>query len=250
MKTIKVILAFILALNVFATQAQALKIENKNASNEKVNTNNIRLWITDAPSQSGLHFGIKYQPTIGSFGLKPLNDSTVTGKAQIGHGYGASLNFYLGNHVGLHVEGVYSQLSQQFKEPTFDRTIKVSYINIPVLLSLNTNYGKPVSFNVHFGPQLGINTGAKIESTNNGTAPAPEAVLRVRPGDIGLAYGAGVDFGIGPQRGFHINVGFRGVEGLVDISNSSSNLTNNQYYILQKSKISTYGGYVGLMFKL
>ena len=75
-------------------------------------------------------------------------------------------------------------------------------------------------------------------------------MLRVKPADLGVAYGAGFDFGIGEQRHFHINLGFRGVYGLVDISSSSTTLNAGQYYILQKTNVSTYSGYLGLMIKL
>jgi hypothetical protein len=48
--------------------------------------------------------------------------------------------------------------------------------------------------------------------------------------------GAGVDFGSEVK----FSVGFRGVYGLVDISDQSQSVTTNEYYVLDRSHVKTY----------
>lgn len=252
MKTIKIILGSTLMLSFFTIDSKAQKPDSGSADSISQKTTSIIIVKeAESPTETGTHLGFRIQPTVGSFQVQNANNATIKGIAMNSYGYAASLNFYVGNFVGFHIEAIYSQLAQKYSEATIDRTIKISYINIPLLLSLNTNYGRPVNFNVAFGPQLGISTGAKLETTNNNGSVANQAVLRVKPGDVGIAYGAGLDFALGAERLFHINLGFRGVYGLVDINNSDvSTLTAGQYFILQKANVRTYAGYLGIMFKI
>jgi len=253
MKTLKIVSTAILVSGLFLnTYAQKPQLENENVEPASQNTTYDPGPYNDAPSQSGFHLGLRYQPTFTSFKIQDASGSTVSGKATVGNGYALSFNFYLGNYIGLHLEGIYSELAQKFSTPSIDRTVKVNYINIPLLISFNTNYGRPVNFNVTLGPQMGFNTGTNLETSNaTGGGTTQEAVLKVKPADVGVAYGAGFDFGIGEYRHFHINLGFRGVYGLVNVNDDNvSSLSNGQYYVLQKSNVKTYAGYLGIMFKL
>ena len=201
--------------------------------------------------QVGFHLGLRVQPTFSSFDVTTENGNTVRSNFTGGIGYGGSLNYYISNYVGLHLEGMYSTLAQQYRDSTADRRVTLSYLNFPLLISFNTNYGKAVNLNLAFGPQVGISTGAKVETTEtNGGVATGEAIIRVKPMDLGVAYGAGLDFGLGEERNVHFNIGYRGVYGLVDISDNKIDVGDGQYYVLQKSRVKTHGVYLGFMFKL
>jgi hypothetical protein len=73
-------------------------------------------------------------------------------------------------------------------------------------------------------------------------------VLAVKKGDLGVAYGAGLSFGLTPAKTFRLGIGFRGVYGLIDISDNNNALADDSYYLLDRSHIKTYSGYVGLSF--
>jgi hypothetical protein len=140
---------------------------------------------------------------------------------------------------------MYSAISQKYKELDVEHQINLKYINIPVLLSLNTSKHKAVNFNLVVGPQIGLSVGSSIGNNNsNGTAMSP--VLAVKKGDLGLAYGAGVDFGLNSSRTVRLGIGYRGVMGLVDISDRSNSIETNSYYLLDKSKVKTNAAYIGL----
>ena len=163
----------------------------------------------------------------------------------LGYGAGILLGKNFNDHVGLQGEVLYSQLAQKYKiSGDVEHKVKLSYINVPLLLPLNTGIREPVNFNFVIGPQLGLNTGSSIDVSNGGEADTVHAVFAVKRGDIGFAYGAGVDFGSEVK----FSVGFRGVYGLLDISDQSQSVTTNEYYVLDRSHVKTYSLYAGLSF--
>ncbi len=111
---------------------------------------------------------------------------------------------------------------------------------------MNSGFNNAVNLNIAGGTQFGINTGSKLTTTGSNKNPTYNAVLAVKTGDLGLAYGAGFDFGFGANHNIKLAIGFRGVRGLVNISDTNKNITTNEYYILNRYHITTYAGYAGI----
>lgn len=193
--------------------------------------------------------GLRFMPTLTSLDFAKPDQGTIETKFVLGYGFGGMLGLNFTDHVGLQAEVIYSSLAQKYTDADFEREVKLSYINVPLLLSINTNYSLPVNLNIVAGPQLGINTGSKL-STSSGAegTDTVNAVLAVKPADIGLAYGAGLDFGFGSSFSTRLSVGFRGVYGLIDVSEKSNSVTTDSYYVLDRSHVKTYAGYIGLTF--
>jgi hypothetical protein len=95
---------------------------------------------------------------------------------------------------------------------------------------------------------MGINVGSRVTSSGDSEAGTVAATVAVKQADLGLAYGAGFDFALNKMRTIKLNLGFRGVYGLVDISDNSKTKTTNSYYIIDKTNVETYSGYLGLSF--
>ncbi|MBK9109116.1 MAG: PorT family protein [Saprospiraceae bacterium] len=198
-------------------------------------------------SQSG-EFGLRFMPSFSAFDFKSSTGGSITGEVRFSLGFGALLAVNFTEHVGLQGEIIYSSLSQKYKEVDREHNITLRYINIPLLLSLNTGKSEAVNFNLVVGPQIGINVGSKLLSTGgDGTNPTTP-VLSVKKGDLGFAYGAGIDFGISADNSLRLGLGFRGVIGLIDISDNSSNIVTNSYYILDRTHLKSYAGYIGVSF--
>jgi len=174
-------------------------------------------------------FGVRFMPTISSLDVQSSSGGQISGDATVGFGAGIFLGFNFSDNFGLQGEAIYSTLNQKYTEDDVEKEIKLEYINIPLLLSFNTGKLKPVNFNVVAGPDN-------------------EAVLSVKKGDLGFAYGAGFDFGLNAARTFRLGLGFRGVYGLIDISDNSNNNSTNSYYVLDKAHIKTYSAYLGVSF--
>jgi len=190
------------------------------------------------------YIGIRFLPTLTSLNLNDQGNGTVKTTFVLGYGIGGYLGYNFNRNVGVQGEVLYSSLSQKYEINNVHQRIELSYINIPLLLSLNTNSCGPVNLNLVVGPQLGINTGSSVKTEGGEGTDTVQAVIAVRPGDLGFAYGAGIDFRLGTN--VSLGIGFRGVYGLLDISNHSNTTTTNQYYILDRSHVKTYAGYIGL----
>lgn len=194
-------------------------------------------------------FGIRFMPTISKIQVQDSDGNTVKGEAVVSMGYGGLLGFNFNKHLGIQAEVIYSTLSQKYKDQTLDRQIDINYVNIPLLLSLNTNRIGVVNLNLVVGPQLGINVGSKVTTsgTPDGNADT-QAVLAVKKNDLGVAYGAGLDFALNKARNIRLDIGARGVMGLLDVSDRSATMETNSYYILQKKQTQAYSGYIGFTF--
>jgi hypothetical protein len=184
---------------------------------------------SEEPSQTGLHLGLRFQPTFVALTNRGYEQDARRISATIGYGYGGSLAYFFNNYVSFNLEVVYSEIDQDYMdEQNNERRLGVSYFDIPMLATINSNFGRQVNINAALGPQLGIFSGARFDGKSQGETSNVDAVVALDPVGIGLGYGAGIDFGMGAKRHTHLNLGFRGVAGLTN----------------------TAGMYIGLMFKL
>lgn len=193
-------------------------------------------------------FGLRFMPTFSSFDLKTSSGGNVQGQANLGYGFGALLGFNFTDHVAVQGELIYSSIAQQYKEQDIERKVKLRYFNVPLLLSLNTGKTKKINLNLVAGPQIGISAGSSFLISGGNGRDSTNAVLSVKKGDLGFAYGAGVDFGLNPSRTIRLDVGYRGVSGLFDISDNSNTLTTDSYYVLDRTHIKTNAVYIGISF--
>jgi hypothetical protein len=195
------------------------------------------------PLRNG-EFGIRYMPTFSAFDVMTLNGDVVQGSITMSHGLGIMLAGNFNRHIGIQGEVNYYQSAQSFKDASLDRQLKVSYLNIPVLLSLNTDKRMPVNLNVVVGPQFGINVGSSISTTGSENAGTLRATVGLKQGDVGLAYGAGLEFALNRDHTFRLDLGYRGYYGLIDVNTTDNG--NGTYNIIVKTVRKTNGGYIGL----
>lgn len=203
------------------------------------------LFTTNGNAQR-VEFGLRFMPTFSKFDLQTSSGGVIKGEAKLGYGIGGFLGYNFTKNVGAQVEVIYSSLSQKYTERNTEREVNLKYVNIPLLLSLNTGKTKMINLNVVAGPQIGVSVGSNLSTSGNTSSDSTTAVLSVKKGDLGVAYGAGVDFGLNPSRTIRLSLGYRGVLGLFDISDDSNTLTTDAYYILDRSRVKTNAVYVGL----
>jgi hypothetical protein len=192
--------------------------------------------------------GFRFMPTFSSFRMVNSNGGVVKGDLTLSYGGGLMIAHNFNKNVGLQGEIIYNNYSQRFKDNELEHIIHINYINIPLMLSLNTDKKMPVNFNVVLGPQLGLNVGSKMETSGNSNADTVHAVLAVKQSDLGFAYGAGFDFALNKPRSIRLDIGFRGVLGLIDVSDHNQNKTTDSYLILDRTHIEAYSAYIGLTF--
>jgi hypothetical protein len=115
-----------------------------------------------------------------------------------------------------------------------------------MLFSIHTGKLKTLNFSVIAGPQLGISAGSSISPSENYNPGIDEPILSVKNGDLGLAYGGGVDIALDDDKKIRLGIGYRGVMGLIDVSDESNTIVTDTYYVLEKTTIKTHSIYAGL----
>jgi hypothetical protein len=191
-------------------------------------------------------FGVRYLPTFTSLNVSNYNGDVVQGNASMSNGVGIMLGHNFSKYTGLELEINYDNISQKYKDHGLDKKVSISYINIPLLLSINTDKTNPIVFGVAVGPQLGVNIGSKISGKSAGDSDTLHAVVAVKGSDVGVAYGAGFGIALTPDRNVRLDFGFRGVYGLVDINGKTTG--DNTYNIIVKGSRKSYGAYLGITF--
>lgn len=191
-------------------------------------------------------FGIRYMPTISSIDLKTYNNDIIKGSVSINHGFGIMVSFNLTKHFGIQGEVNYYQVSQTLRDLDLSNEVNIKYLNVPVLLSINTNKEKRLNFNLVAGPQFGINAGAKIKSTGTVNPENVRAVVALKKGDVGIAYGAGFEFAVNNSHTVRLDFGYRGFYGMVDIN--ASKTADNTYNLVAKASRKTNVIYAGVAF--
>jgi opacity protein-like surface antigen len=203
---------------------------------------------TERPPFKRVEFGFRYMPTLSAFEMQTSSGGTVKGEATFGHGIGGMLAFNFTNHFGIQGELIYNSLSQKYKDQDLDREINVRYINIPLMFSINTGKANPVNLNLVVGPQLGFNLGSSIKRDGGTDTDTFTYVLATKKNDIGFAYGAGFEFMLNEIRTIRMDLGFRGVHGLMNINNKEINETEGSVFIIDGAKVRTKSLYIGFSF--
>ena len=211
--------------------------QNKNNTDQKKNEN---------PPLRVVELGVRYMPTFTQLTFNTSNGETVKGTATVSNGYGVLLGINFSKNIGIVGEVNYNEIMQKYKDMSLEREVDIQYLNIPVMLSINTDKTLPVNLNLVAGPQFGLNVGSSVKGSSSENTDTVHAVLALKQGDIGLAYGAGLEFALNKMHTIRLDLGFRGMYGFVDMSTTPAG--NNTYNILVKGSRKTYAGYGGITF--
>jgi opacity protein-like surface antigen len=206
---------------------------------------------TEAPADHDIprvEFGFRFMPTVSEFKMKTSDGNTVQGQATFGYGIGGMVAVNFTNHIGVQGEIIYNSLSQKYKDQEMERTIHINYVNIPLLLSINTGVSRPVNLNFVVGPQMGFNVGSRVETSGSNGTDTLQATVLTKKGDVGFCYGAGLEFALNETRTIRLDLGFRGVFGFLDIQRPSSGTNTRSFNVIDHTNIKTYSGLAGLTF--
>jgi hypothetical protein len=205
---------------------------------------------TDQYAPKKVEVGFRFLPTYASFEMRTSTGNKIKGQSVTGYTAGTFMSFNYTKHIGMQVEINYSTYARNYRESDITRTVKLQYLEIPLLVSFNSGKIRMINFNAVVGPQIGLNVGSKIKTSGGEGVVAPQPILKLRQGNIGIAYGAGIDIGLNNKRTIRLGVGYRGVVGLLNISNNSATLDPGSYYIMERTPLHTYAAYIGLSFLL
>ncbi len=189
-------------------------------------------------------YGIQFMPTIGKIPVNPMPDGVIQpATTTISYSGGLFLGYAFSNTTGIRAELLYSTISQNYQDRILERDIRLDYLNIPLLLTLNTGINDPINISFEVGPQLGINIGKSMTSSGPniiGESVVPTGILLPNRLNLAAAYGVGVDFPLNSKRTYRLGFGYRGSFGLTNEGSRSQKLSANEYYILDNSQMRTY----------
>jgi hypothetical protein len=138
-----------------------------------------------------------YGPKLGLNLAKLSGDDVEKSKIKTGVAIGGFATFGFGEIFALQPELYYSMKGD--KEDGFvgeipaTRTIKLSYLEVPVLAKVNLPTQSKVKPALFAGPSLGIKLGSKVKIEAGGQSQ--EATLEdIKSIDLGLVVGIGIDF--------------------------------------------------------
>jgi opacity protein-like surface antigen len=234
----RVVVALISAALIFSA-ANASDPEKKPVANTGMS-----LSSEDYPDLRVVELGVHYMPTFYSMDFNTSEGDIIEGSVTMSHGFGIMLGINFNPHIGIQGEIDYYKATQKYSDQSVDNEVDIKYLNIPVLLSLNTSKMARLNLNAVVGPQFGINVGSDINSSgSNGTT---RAVVETKKGDIGAAYGAGLEFVLNQNRTIRFDIGYRGFYGFVDVDADKTG--EDTYNVMVSANRKTHAAYARITF--
>jgi len=161
------------------------------------------------------HFGIK-----GGLNLYNIhNDNGANYDTRTSFNLGLLAHFHLNKVFAVQPELVYSQQGAKFNDAGVETTLKLGYINVPIMLQYMFDNG----FRFEAGPQVGFLTSAKAV-TGKTSVDFKDNLNTV---DFALGIGAGY---INPPTGFGVDARYN--LGLTNINKNSSVTSMNRGFQL------------------
>lgn len=171
--------------------------------------------------------------------LGGMNSATFSGETsddkpdrRTGIVVGGYLVMPLNSNLSLRPELLYSQkgakASNSDPDFSFEATLKLDYIDVPILLQYERRTSSGITPHVFVGPTFGIKASCKFTATLEGTeAPSGSTQcdgfdIKPKSFDFGGLVGAGIGFPLGSVRG---TIGARLQQGFAEVE-ADSNLKN------------------------
>lgn len=141
----------------------------------------------------GIHLGVNVAELGG--------DDVGGGDARTGLNIAGSVTFPLGESLALHTGAGYSQKGLTESDQGIDVTLKLDYIEIPVLIRYAFPTEGSLGIHVMGGPAIGIEASCKLEASFESSSASvdcddPDAELETKTFDFGLMGGFGASLGL------------------------------------------------------
>lgn len=162
-------------------------------------------------------YGVQGGVTFANFGGGDIGD----GENRTGFQLGGFATFPVGSHVAIQPTALYSQEGTQSDANGLTGTIRLDYIEVPLLLKLSPNLeGSPLHPFLVVGPAVGFQVSCSVQVKTSGQSverPCADsaAAIDTKPVQLGVHFGVGLEFG-------RLAVGLAYQLGLTSIDNSGA----------------------------
>jgi hypothetical protein len=181
--------------------------------------------------KSEVHFGV-----LAGAAFAKVGGSDVTGdvKTRVGIAAGGFVTIGISKNFAIEPEALYVQKGAKRTETGETFKIKISYVEVPVLLKLRFpgNSGGVVVPHIYAGPYLGFKAGCNITGTSGSVTLSAKCEdqafdFKVKSTDFGATFGGGVDVGRAIID-VRYDLGFSKIPD----SSTDNNVKNRVFYLL------------------
>ncbi len=172
-------------------------------------------------SAQGLTAGLKAGMNIANLHGKDVKE--VIGAdlvSKMGFCAGGFITYNINDMFAIQPELLFTMKGAKIEEAGYKETIKLNYLEIPVLAKLSIPTPGNVKPNLFVGPSLAIKLSAKVKWEEAGES-GEEDLEEVKSTDFGLVFGGGVDFALGQGK---LTVDARYTLGLATADDSEEEL--------------------------
>jgi hypothetical protein len=160
---------------------------------------------TTVQAQSPVEFGLR-----GGLNLARLMDIDEAG-FRTGFMGGVYLHLTIPmSPVSIQPELLYTQKGTESSIGGVTGTVKLDYIEVPVLARIGLGVPGPVNPHLYAGPYAGLNINAEAEVSGGGGSTSGDIDEQVKDTDFGLVVGAGADLN-------KLSLGIRNTAGLINV---------------------------------
>ena len=165
-----------------------------------------------------------------TFGVKAgLNIANLSGDTP--EGSSGRTSFHVGGAVEIEVsdkfsiqpELVYSAQGMKFEQEGVDLTMKLDYLNVPLM----AKYYVAEGFSLEIGPQIGFNLSAKAKGEQGGVSATTD-LEEISSIDFGANFGFGYKLDSGLNFGARYNLGLSNV---IDSDNTNESSKNGVFQV-------------------
>lgn len=180
-----------------------------------------------AAAQSPATIGVKAGVNFAKLKFDEDDSDNDSAKNLVGAVAGLFVSKAINDNVGIRAEGLYSQKGSKFEEVgEDDGKIKLTYIDVPVLLTVGPSSSGTARFNVFTGPQVSFKTNAELESGG----VSLDFDDQVKGTDFGWVLGVGVESG-------RFSADARYTMGLSNIAKEGDNVKNKAFSVMVGVKL-------------
>lgn len=169
-------------------------------------------------SSRGAHYGLKGGMNLSNMSVDPqeLEDHDSLKSFAVGAWYGLPLN----RRLTFRTEALYSVKGDAESAGGYTASTHMTYLDVPVLAKIGFMHDGPFQPSLFLGPALALNLSAKSTLEGNGSNAELDVKDQIRPFDVGLVVGGGVDFPVG---GRSYGVELRYSKGLSNAAGEEAN---------------------------
>lgn len=149
--------------------------------------------IPRAAAAQGMSYGAKGGVTLATVSEDP--EGLTSWGYRVGLAAGGYVALPLGSRLAIQAEGLFNQKGARVDDDGLVTTLKLDYIEVPVLVKYAVTHGGARSIHVFGGPSVAFKVRSRATASFGGTTVDTDEDENIEKVDVGVAAGAGVDFG-------------------------------------------------------